>query len=209
MPNFDLLFPSSSQSCVYDYLICHIRLKGIFELFSHDYIRVDNPYSLISKHLLDSLNSYYQPKGIIIPTFTYSFTNTAIFDFYHTSSETGRFSEEIRILFPSSRTLDPVFSVVDPFNSLPERFFIDINLSSFGSNSIWYFLSQHNTLLLNIDLPHFVSTQLHYLEWVNSVPYRSVKDFPGVLKILSLKVIKLFINISVDWIKMPFSIVPS
>ena len=180
MPNFDVLFPSSPKSYAYDYIICHIRLKGIFQLFSNYYSNSDNPYSLISNDLLDSINRYYQPKGIIIPTFTYSFTDSATFDLTHTKSETGRFSEEIRLLFPSARTLEPILSVIDPLHSLPDRFFSSINLCSFGSNSIWHFLSQQNSLLLNIDLPHFVSTQLHYLEYMHSVPYRYNKQFRGI-----------------------------
>ena len=63
-------------------LFIHIRLKGLSESFS---------YKEQARQIIGYLEEFYKPKTILIPTFTYSFTKTGIYDRVNTSSEVGRF----------------------------------------------------------------------------------------------------------------------
>jgi aminoglycoside 3-N-acetyltransferase len=150
-------------------LFLHVKLKGISSKL---------PYSDISKNIINLLNEYYEPKTILVPTFTYSFTKTGIFNKSNTPSEVGRFSEEIRISYSAEfRTSNPVFNLIDT-NNFFKSWDID-HSSAFAKNSHLDLLSKEGYVILNINLPELINTHLHYLEYKNRVPYRFVKFFQG------------------------------
>lgn len=68
-----------------------------------------------SENLLNMFREIIRPSEIYVPTFSYSFTKTNFFDIKTTPSDTGRFSEEIRLIFQKKRyrTFDPVFSFIE------------------------------------------------------------------------------------------------
>jgi len=137
-------------------------------------------YADITKWILDEIEKLYAPKTILVPTYTYSFTKNGLYDRARSPSEVGRFSEESRLMFPStSRTLNPVFSHVDSRN-----YFGSVTLdetSAFGAGSLMDHLHQEGHVILNIDVPKLFGSYLHFLESKAGVPYRFDKLFEGTI----------------------------
>lgn len=154
-------------------LFLHVKLKGISDEIS---------YKKVSKQIIEILGNLYSPKTILVPTFTYSYTKTGVYNRVNSPSEVGRFGEEIRNQFnPSHRTLNPVFSVIDS-----ENYFSKSKLkeeSAFGKGSLLHLLHDLGHVVVNINLDEFMSTYLHFLEYHHQVPYRFIKEFPGEVKI--------------------------
>jgi aminoglycoside N3'-acetyltransferase len=151
-------------------IFLHVGLKGITESLD---------YKEISNQLIEEIYNLYSPKTILIPTYTYSFTRTGIFDRVKTPSETGRFGEEVRNKYGFQfRTSNPIFSVIDT-----EKLFINQeivnNNTAFGENSLFDLLSYSGYIMVNINLDVLRPAHLHYLEAKLKVPYRYLKTFPG------------------------------
>jgi len=150
-------------------LFLHVRLRGLGS---------NEKYSLLSKNIINYLEDFYTPQTILVPTFTYSFTKTGLYDRVNTVSEVGRFGEEIRLAYPiENRTMNPVFNVLDSANYLGSIRFNDF--SAFGKGSMLDYLAKKNYIIININLPEIINTHLHYLEYINRVDYRFEKNFNG------------------------------
>lgn len=161
-------------------LVLHVRLKGLLESnreITQSFKSID--YRKLSTDLLAVLNDLYKPQGILVPTFTYSFTKTGIYDRTSTPGEVGRFGEEIRQSFPAkTRTLNPVFSLVDCDHILDGLLISEA--SAFGPDSLWQRLGEIGHTCVNLNLPQpIITTYLHYLEAQHAVPYRYPKMFTG------------------------------
>jgi len=61
----------------------------LFLLVKIKHISTKLLYSDISKNIINLLNKYYAPKTILVPTFTYFFTKTGIFNKLNTPSGVG------------------------------------------------------------------------------------------------------------------------
>jgi len=134
-------------------------------------------YTNTSICVLDAIGKS-NPRSIVVPSFTYSFATNLNFSIGGSKSEVGRFSEEVRLqCAPELRTLDPIFSVidVDNFGWVDDKW----NTDAFGVRSIWENWDKCNGIVLNIDLPEIVSTQIHYIEKISQAPYRFNKVFIG------------------------------
>jgi aminoglycoside 3-N-acetyltransferase len=153
-------------------VVLHVGLSGLYDS--------SKSYKNQALTLLDEIRAQLAPKEIYVPTFTYNFTKSKIFDVRSTPAEVGRFSEEIRSdpVLGIKRSLDPVFSIVETeVGSLGENGLIS---NAFGEKSIWHYLDETYHYILNINLPtSIVSTQLHHFEYINHVPYRYKKTFDG------------------------------
>lgn len=150
-------------------IFMHVRLKGLDTNLS---------YNEQSKQIIGYLNEFYSPKTILIPTFTYSFTKTGIYDRVHTVSEVGRFGEEVRASYSYlNRTMNPVFSVMDT-ESLFQKMDID-ETKAFGENSYFDHIARKGFIMCNINTQEPIFSHLHYLEYKNKVDYRFKKTFPG------------------------------
>jgi aminoglycoside N3'-acetyltransferase len=153
-------------------IVVHVGLKNLF----HD----NQNYKIQSSHLLDTIREELSPNEIFIPTFSYSFTDTKLFNARSTPAEVGRFSEEIRKKFipQKMRMLDPIFSVIETegkFNRYDEAI-----TEAFGNSSVWRYLNNKEHFIININLVEpIIATQLHYLEYEHLVPYRYMKKFSG------------------------------
>jgi aminoglycoside 3-N-acetyltransferase len=116
---------------------------------------------------------------ILMPTYTFSYCDTRMWDSQKSKCETGALSEYFRTRSSTIRTLHPIHShaVCGP---LSEKFENCRNKSSFGEgspNDILYKLEG-----INIGLgTNFIggATFLHHTEEVAKVPYRLYKEFPG------------------------------
>lgn len=145
-----------------EHVILHVNLKAIK--------KKGTTYSETALSLIKLVQNQ-QPASIIIPTFTYSFTKTHLFNLFDTPSEVGKFSEEIRLFHDKEfRTRDPIFSVIDILNFGFQT--SEWNEDAFGKNSIWQFWNDKNGIIINIGLDTIVSTQIHYIEKQSKVPYR-------------------------------------
>ena len=163
-------------------ILIHIKLKGITENLKLSTIDKESGYLELTFSIINTLKKMFKAKGILVPAFSYSFTKKGIFNLLETPSEVGRFCEEVRLKNINKRTFDPVFSVIDYDSILPKDKFTDIQLSAFGENCVWEYLSNEGCFIININLEEIVSTHLHYLEFVSKVPYRYNKIFTGLVK---------------------------
>jgi aminoglycoside 3-N-acetyltransferase len=150
-------------------LFLHVKLKGISD---------ETAYDSLSKKLIDIIEELYQPKTVLVPTFTYSFTKEGSYNRMSSPSEVGRFSEEIRKQYSyTKRTSNPVFNVIDTSN-----YFENYDLqeeTAFGEDSLMHVLHELGHVVININAPQFISTYLHFLEFHYQVPYRYIKNFTG------------------------------
>lgn len=155
-------------------LYIHARLKNISDHFP------ECSYEELTKVTLNTITDVCQPKTILIPTYTYSFTKTGVYDVIKTPSEVGRLSEETRSIYsPSKKTLNPVFNHIDTAG-----FFENITLdetTAFGPGSLFEKLHTNGHIIVNLDVPKLIGTYLHYLEYAEKVPYRFDKIFKGTL----------------------------
>ena len=150
-------------------LFLHVRLKGISNTM---------PYDLLSKKIIDLIDEVYTPKTILVPTFTYNYTKTGLYDRINSPAEVGRFSEEIRKQYSFTyRTLNPVFNVIDTKNYFRIEE-LEVN-SAFGERSLLQLLHEEGHVVVNINVDKFISTYLHFMEYHHDVPYRYIKNFPG------------------------------
>ena len=149
-------------------IMLYVNLKPFYKI-------TNIPYPTLTNTIVKAVK-YFKPKSILVPSFTYSVTKSKKFDVCRNKSEVGRFSEEIRLNFSKTRTLDPVFSVMDVKNWLANQRKINTNIS-FGDHSIWQRLFEKNCIMINLGIKYFVSTQVHYIEKIKNVSYRKNKKF--------------------------------
>lgn len=116
---------------------------------------------------------------LVVPTFTYSFTEGNFFDPSETESDMGMLSEYVRTHPDSIRSADPNFSIA-ALGPKAEYFTQNPPSHSFGQNSFWerFLAVQGKFCNFNFDA---ASTFLHYVERCLDVPYRWDKPFAGTI----------------------------
>lgn len=165
-------------------LMLHVKLKNLSEFYKL-------PYDELTKNILEIL-TFTNPKNIIVPAFTYSFTNKRVFDSGLSKSEVGVFSEIFRLKYSNHRTNDAIFSFCHLKNFEKEYQNIDFN-TAFIKNSIWEYFYKKNITIINIGLDHLIISLIHYIEFMCKVPYRKIFKIKG--KVSCAKRIKpLFYN---------------
>ena len=128
----------------------------------------------------DAVRTIIGDKGtLVVPTFTYSFTDGDWFDPSDTESEMGVFAEFVRTHPDSVRSADPNFSVA-AIGPLAETFTTDPPAHSFGHDSFWERFLAHGGVICNFNMG-VASTYLHYVERCLDVPYRWDKPFVGTV----------------------------
>ena len=142
-------------------------------------ISLDLDYASLTRKLINEVYEKLCPINIHVPTFNYDFLNKGIYNYYNSESQVGRFSEEFRREYKMNRNYDPVFSYTSMLNE-------NINdkkwcKKAFERNSFFEKIDKINFLVINIDLPSFKSTFVHYLENKYKVPYRYDKKFKGII----------------------------
>ena len=137
-------------------------------------------YEPLTEKIIDEISNNLCPKNIYVPTFNYDFLKIGTYDHIESMSQIGRFSEEFRKKYRLNRSLDPVFSYTSLFYDNK----IDLGWceNAFENKSFFETLNKINYLVINIDLPTFTSTFIHYLENKYKVPYRYNKKFQGKIK---------------------------
>lgn len=113
---------------------------------------------------------------LIVPTYTYSYSNGLVFNPVSSPSKMGIWAEYIRKSSVSMRSHDPFFSVAAIGNA-PERFCKELPSNSFEKNSTFDRFYRDNGKILCFNHPG--CTMLHYVERELRVPYRFDKYFRG------------------------------
>jgi amino acid adenylation domain-containing protein len=137
---------------------------------------IDNLTTLVIK-----LINYWTSNNltILIPAFTFSFTETAIYD-TNSKSEVGILADIVLENFKDSkRTCHPIYSFV-VLGPLQKKFFNFSVESCFGKNSIFEILENYNTRLITLNTDNL--TIIHRYEEINNIDYRFYKDFKGIIK---------------------------
>lgn len=118
---------------------------------------------------------------ILMPTYTFSYSQTKVWNCIQTKSETGALTEYMRLLEPKNRSINPFHSVIIEG---PQKDYLlkEISETSFGENSVYeklYKLGAYNLSLGS----EFIggATFCHYAEELLKVPYRYYKSFPGLV----------------------------
>lgn len=159
-------------------LILHVRLKKIKEFY-------DISYEELTKIILDLL-ACTKPKNIIVPSFTYSFTDNKTFNKLSSKSEVGLFSELFRLQHSKYRTNDPIFSFCHKKSFQKEYENINFN-SAFINNSIWEYFYKKDVTIVNIGLDHLIISLIHYIEFICNVPYRRLIKIKGTVEVDKIK----------------------
>lgn len=133
--------------------------------------------ALDPKKLYETIRNVIGKQGtIIVPTFSYSWTNGKVFVLNQSPSAMGIFSEFIRNLNTSVRSLHPLFSVC-AIGPMAEEFVLNIDKTSYGKNSPFGKMHRYNVkqLMLGTSECPFKN----YAEWTNKVFSRYSKIFKG------------------------------
>ncbi len=146
-------------------VIVHIGLEPIRKSFAK------NPYNFTIKLLTERFNN------IIAPGFTPSFKKTGVYHKLFSCPEYGMFSK-LFMHDATTRTNDPVYSLLI-YGSYS---FNDKHCEeSFGIGSCFDQLDNDNVLCINIGTKWLVSSQLHFIEYTNNVPYIEKNKYEGVI----------------------------
>lgn len=136
---------------------------------------VDNAFNIILSALFDVIGT----KGtLVVPTFTYSFSQGKIFDYDNTPSDCGIFTEKIRNLPQSYRSEDPNVSV-SAIGHLAKEVTENIPENTYEENNFFDRFYQKKGVICNLNFDAG-STFIHYVERRLSVPYRFDKSFTGI-----------------------------
>lgn len=152
-------------------LLVHARLRGLHN-------RTGRSYPELADDLLQCLLAC-NPSLLLVPAFTiYSYMAIRIFHLKFAHSEVGRFSEELRRKgYP--RTPDPMYSMLDILDALPKG----LNyLQTFGPGTLFDYLLQQDSIVINVDMEGFYATPVHCVELAHQVPYRYEMTFDGHLQ---------------------------
>ena len=118
---------------------------------------------------------------LALPTFTYAYCVNRVYDPAESPSEVGVLGEVFRKEPDVIRSSHPIFSIAAW--GAGARELTDVGVDAFGDGSFLQGLHRRDAVqvFLGARLRHSC-TFVHYLEQAQRVPYRFMKDFPGVIK---------------------------
>ena len=140
-------------------------------------------YSKIANGLLDSLIDIIGPKGnIFVPTYSYSFGGKRkIFSVKNTKSKLGQFPNFFLKKKNILRSIDPMISVAGMGKDV-KKILSKISYTSYGRNCVFErLLKLKNLKCCNIGLGNNWVPFIHYVDWLNKVPFRHDKYFKGII----------------------------
>ncbi len=144
-----------------------------------NYLQSSSSIGYKCEHLYKFLTAYFKNHTLIMPTFTYSFCKTGLFDIQKSRSEVGLFSEYFREKCGNFRSDHPILSVCGK-GKLTEDIIKNISKSGAGDGSVFerLFVFDAKILFLGAD---FIKTCTfnHYTEQFLKVNYRYSKYFDG------------------------------
>lgn len=144
---------------------------------------------LVLEFILNEFKKIIGKKGnLILPSFTYSWGNNnkiKEFDVKKTPPKTGTFPNFLFKKKSFARTKDPMFSFL--IFGQDKKELIAIGKNSFGPNSLFEKINNHNSYLISFGLNKFDPTFVHYVEEyfdinIHKIGYRFSKKYTGYFK---------------------------
>ena len=140
-------------------------------------------FSTIADGLLDSLIDIIGPNGnIFVPTYSYSFgSKRKIFSVKNTKSKLGQFPNFFLKKKNILRSIDPMISVAGMGKDV-KNILNKISHTSYGKNCVFErLLKLKNLKCCNVGLGNNWVPFMHYVDWLNKVPFRYDKYFEGTI----------------------------
>lgn len=169
------------------YALQKIGLKKGDIVFSHSNVGFlgipEGGFSLqnVTNTLLEAFFDVIGEEGtLIVPTFTYSFSQEREFDPDNTPSTCGMFTEAVRNHSMAQRSEDPCVSVAG-MGAKAKELLSGLSENAYGHNSFFDRLYKADGVICNINFDAG-STFIHYVERCLNVPYRFDKTFVGRFK---------------------------
>lgn len=133
-----------------------------------------------NKTLLAALLEVLGDSGtLVVPTFTYSFSQGKSFDPDNSPSDCGRFAEFIRTHQDSVRSSDPHVSVA-AIGKKAEQLTQNVSKNAYAKDSFFDRFFQEGGKVCNFNFDAG-STLVHFIERLLNVPYRFDKAFTGTI----------------------------
>ena len=149
---------------------------------------VTSANSLCENYLTALKDAVTESGTIVLPTFSYSFCHSEVYNPKHTKSDCGMLTTYSFSKGGFVRSLDPNFSM-SVWGKNTDYYVREPAHESFGKNSFWERLLKTGGKLvcMNMDCG---STFVHYVERYCSVPYRYNKAFNGTIELDNGTIIK-------------------
>ncbi|MBL6989689.1 MAG: AAC(3) family N-acetyltransferase [Bacteriovoracaceae bacterium] len=130
--------------------------------------------------LLESIKEVLGKAGtLVVPTFTYSFCRSEVYDVNDSpSKDVGAFPEYVRKRPEAKRSLDPIFSVAAIGSSAQELCEVELK-DCFGQGSFFGKLHKMNAKIVCLGCSLDRATFIHYCEKAHGIDYRYNKTFSG------------------------------
>jgi len=137
---------------------------------------------------INYITDYIGKKGtLIMPTFTYSFSENVIYDIKNSPSKVGLITEVFRGMPGVIRSPDPIFSIASYGRDSNQYTSFD-PYYCFGDDSSFSLIHKNNCWIIGIGCTlERGGTFLHYVEKKMKVDYRYEKIFSGVRKLYNGK----------------------
>ena len=139
----------------------------------------DGPPEAVAGAYYDALRMAVGDDGtIVVPTHSQNLCNTDTpFDLERTPShERGIFSEHVRLLPDAKRSFHP-FNSYAAVGPQAEQITVDVSRHAYGPFTPEARLIELGARTVTIGLPPNITTTVHHVEQVMSVPYRYTKEF--------------------------------
>jgi aminoglycoside 3-N-acetyltransferase len=160
------------------FLTIGLGMLGVPETKNKNYLLVS------SRWIFNGIIKIIGKNGnIFVPTYSYSFAKKKkIFDLTKTKSDIGYFPNFFLRQKKIIRSSDPMMSIAG-FGPDVKKILYKIPNNSFGKNCVFERLFSIKKLkCCHIGLGYNWIPFLHYLDWINKVPFRFNKNFYGFIK---------------------------
>lgn len=141
------------------------------------YINISNDNKI--NHLISELKKFFHDSGtLLVPAFSYSFTENEEYCVLNSPSRVGLFSEQFRKSSGVERSEHPIFSM-SIYGKNKEKYLNSSNNDCFGLDTSFDILFNDNAKIICLGCSLDRATFIHYTEQVNKVSYRYLKNFTG------------------------------
>lgn len=139
----------------------------------------DDFLTSISSTLCASVRADDNQGTILIPTFTYNFCKSSVYDKNNSACEVGVLGEYFRKTKNVWRSNDPIFNYV--ILGRDTNKYKIVSKSCFGANSLFDVMLKNNAKIIVFGTSNTGCTLIHHAEEYMQVPYRCYKAFNGVM----------------------------
>lgn len=141
--------------------------------------RSDSKMKTLETHIRYFNDTFQCP--VWIPAFTYSTSESHVFDIRNTPSEIGMLNEYYRVEHSTWRTSDPIFSYAGNGNKPKQE--IPYYFDTYGQQSVFSHLVEPKTFLLQYGCRNGTQKKIiiNYIEYLACVPYRIKQSFNTVI----------------------------